>query len=152
MATSESQIKSRSRVKEKGEVFTNPREVKAMCDLIPSEIWENIDSTFLEPTCGTGNFLVEILERKLKFCKTRQDIYLALKSIYAIDIMPDNVAESKGRMKKLICEKFGREFVNWAIINRILNKNILCGDSLKIQAMWENEKMGKEREENVLQK
>ena len=119
-----------------------------MCDLIPSEIWENIDSTFLEPTCGTGNFLVEILERKLKFCKTKQDIYRALKSIYAIDIMPDNVAESKGRMKELICEKFGREFVNWAMVNRILNKNILCGDSLQIQAMWEN----KENEEGERRK
>ena len=110
-----------------------------MCDLIPSEIWENIDSTFLEPTCGTGNFLVEILERKLKLCKTKQDIYRALKSIYAIDIMPDNVAEAKVRMKELICEKFGREFVNWSSVNRILNKNILCGDSLQIQAMWEAE-------------
>lgn len=131
------QIKSRSRVKEKGEVFTNPREVKAMCDLIPSKIWENIDSTFLEPTCGTGNFLVEILERKLKLCKTKQEIYRALKSIYAIDIMSDNVAEAKVRMKGLICEKFGREFVSWTTVNRILNKNILCGDSLHIQAIWE---------------
>lgn len=110
-----------------------------MCDLIPSEIWENIDSTFLEPTCGTGNFLVEILERKLKLCKTKKDIYRALKSIYAIDIMPDNVAEAKMRMKELICENFGREFVSWATLNRILNKNILCGDSSQIQAMWEAE-------------
>ena len=110
-----------------------------MCDLIPMDIWNNIDSTFLEPTCGNGNFIVEILERKLRLCKTKQEIYRTLKSIYAIDIMPDNVAEAKVRMKELICEKFGREFVSWGTVNRILNKNIVCGDSLKIQEMWEQE-------------
>lgn len=127
-----------------------------MCDLIPSDIWNNIDSAFLEPTCGTGNFLVEILERKLKLCKTKQEIYRALKSIYAIDIMPDNVAEAKGRMKELICDKFGREFVSWTTVNRILNKNILCGDSLQIQAIWEFEEKIKgendgEKKENRVQ-
>ena len=48
------QIKSKKRVKEQAEVFTAEREVKAMCDLIPSDVWENIESTFLEPSWGTG--------------------------------------------------------------------------------------------------
>ena len=58
------QIKSRQRVTDHGEVFTAEREVNAMLDLVKQET-ERIDSTFLEPACGTGNFLVEILRRKL---------------------------------------------------------------------------------------
>ena len=58
------QVKSRERVRERGEVFTAEREVKAMCDLVKNET-ERIDSTFLEPACGDGNFLIEILRRKL---------------------------------------------------------------------------------------
>ena len=52
------QIKSRSRVKKYAEEFTAEREVKAMCDIIPSDVWDKIDSRFLEPACGTGNFLI----------------------------------------------------------------------------------------------
>lgn len=118
-------------------MFTNEREVKSMCDLISADIWKDIDSTFLEPTCGNGNFLVEILDRKLHLCNTKEDVYRALKSIYAIDIMADNIAESKQRMKKIILEKFGRDFVNWASVNRILNRNIVCGNSLEIMGGWE---------------
>lgn len=58
------QIKSKERVAEHGEVFTNEREVKAMCDLVKDET-ERIDSRVLEPACGDGNFLAEILNRKL---------------------------------------------------------------------------------------
>ena len=58
------QIKSKKRVEERGEVFTNEREVKAMCDLVSYET-NRIDSRFLEPACGDGNFLAEILRRKL---------------------------------------------------------------------------------------
>ena len=61
----ERQIKSRERVAERGEVFTAEREVNAMLDLVKQET-ERIDSRFLEPACGTGNFLVEILRRKLE--------------------------------------------------------------------------------------
>ena len=58
------QIKSKKRVAERGEVFTNEREVKAMCDLVKDET-DRIDSRFLEPACGNGNFLAEIITRKL---------------------------------------------------------------------------------------
>lgn len=60
----EEQIKSKERVAEHGEVFTNTREVNAMLDMVQSES-ERIDSRFLEPACGTGNFLAEVLRRKL---------------------------------------------------------------------------------------
>lgn len=65
----EKQTKSKDRVRDYGEVFTNEREVKAMCDLVKDET-ERIDSRFLEPACGDGNFLAEILKRKLPFIKS----------------------------------------------------------------------------------
>lgn len=72
-----------------------------------------------------------------------------LKSIFAIYIMSDNVCEAKKRIKELVCKRVGRDFVNWAIVNRILNKNLLCGDSLKIQAIWEfEEKMKGENDDS----
>lgn len=58
------QVKSKQRVADHGEVFTNPREVNAMLDMVKQET-ERIDSRFLEPACGNGNFLAEVLRRKL---------------------------------------------------------------------------------------
>lgn len=131
------QVKSKTRVKEKGEVFTNPREIKAMCDLIPQEIWQNIDSTFLEPSCGNGNFLAEILKRKLEHCKNENDISRAVKSIYAIDIMEDNVEESKSRLIELCSNKIVQYTQNFDIIatvmiecKLILDNQIVCGNAL----------------------
>lgn len=66
----EKQVKSRQRVADHGEVFTAEREVKAMCDLVKSET-ERIESRFLEPACGNGNFLAEVLRRKLAVVKSR---------------------------------------------------------------------------------
>lgn len=132
-----SQIKNKTRVRERGEVFTNPKEVKAICDLIPQEIWQNIDSTFLEPSCGNGNFLTEILERKLKYCRNEHDISRAVKSIYAIDIMEDNVKESKSRLIELCSNKIVQYTQNFDIIatvmiecKLILDNQIVCGNAL----------------------
>ena len=108
---SENQIKSRKRVAEHGEVFTAKREVNAMLDLIKEET-DRIDSRFLEPACGNGNFLVEILSRKLEAVEKQKHMWhrdrvaekmadlslLAVSSIYGIDIMQDNVDESHVRM------------------------------------------------------
>ena len=65
----EKQIKSKRRVRDYAEVFTNEREVKAMCDLIPEDMYSDLTKTFLEPACGEGVFLIEILKRKLAHCK-----------------------------------------------------------------------------------
>lgn len=125
------QIKNKQRVKEHAEVFTAEREVKAMCDLIPSEIWENIKSTFLEPACGTGNFLAEIYSRKLQYCKSEKDGLKALASIYGIDIMPDNVAESRVRLVNMFLDKFHKANT-FAYLSAlcIVNSHIICDDAL----------------------
>lgn len=72
MPKNTAQIKSRQRVKDHAELFTAEREVKAMCDLVDDEL-SRIDSNVLEPSCGNGNFLVEIYARKLKNCKDEKD-------------------------------------------------------------------------------
>lgn len=128
------QIKSKERVSKFAEVFTAEREVKAMCDLIPSDIWENINSTFLEPACGTGNFLVEIFERKLKQCGANADLgLLALQSLYGIDIQADNVEETKQRLFDMFIKHFPKAPVITGIMaTQILENNIICGNSLEI--------------------
>ena len=125
------QIKSKRRVEEFAEVFTAEREVKAMCDLIPQEVWENITSTFLEPACGTGNFLAEIYSRKLQRCKTEKDGLKALASIYGVDIQADNVAESRLRLVEMFVDKFP-ETNGFARITAlaIATNNIVCDDFL----------------------
>lgn len=134
------QIKSKQRVRERGEVFTAEREVKAMCDLIPEdEIWSDITKTFLEPACGTGNFLVEIFDRKLKYCKDEKDGLKALASIVGIDIQQDNVEESRKRLMTMYCEAFPKANEACLLLAAgILQNNIICGDSLKIMKEWAN--------------
>ena len=123
------QVKSEERVKKFGEVYTNTREINDMLDLIP-EI--TIDTTFLEPTCGNGNFVIEILKRKFDLCKKKADYIRALKSVYAIDILEDNIAECKQRVKKLY-ESYGqRENIDF-----IIDTNIFYGNSLAIMNLLE---------------
>lgn len=132
-----SQIKTKARVREHGEVFTNEREVKSMCDLIPKEVWDNIESTFLEPTCGNGNFLVEIFSRKLERCKDERDGLKALASIVGLDIQEDNVIESRKRLKDIYLSKFPN--ANGAcliMLSTILLNNIRCCDSLQQMQKW----------------
>lgn len=128
------QIKSKQRVKEHAEVFTAEREVKAMCDLIPAETWEDITSTFLEPACGTGNFLAEIYSRKLQWCKNEKDGLKALNSIYGVDIQADNVAESRLRLVEMFVDKFpeASDFVRITAL-AIATNNIICDDFLNPQ-------------------
>lgn len=130
-------IKSKARVKEFAEVFTPDFIVKDMCDLIPSEIWENIESTFLEPACGTGNFLVEIYARKLERCKDEKDGLKALASIVGIDIQQDNVDESRLRLRSMFLDKFpnANSFCLYMLAT-ILCNNIICADSLAKMQEW----------------
>ena len=146
------QVKSKQRVAEHGEVFTAEREVKAMCDLVKQET-ERVDSRFLEPACGNGNFLAEIISRKLAVCKkwykTPYDFerysVLAMTSIYGVDILRDNVEECRQRMYeiwdkayKAACKKEVNEETRVAV-RYILDKNILCGNALTLMCVDENQ-------------
>lgn len=140
MPTKSDLIKSRKRVKDHGEVYTPPHIVKDMCDLLPTEMWETPFKTFLEPCCGNGNFLVEILDRKYKVCQNAKDGLKALASVVGVDVLPDNCAETKARLLKQFCETFPE--ANETVIllaSGILENNIICGDSLKIMKEWEEE-------------
>ena len=106
---SNKQVKSKERVADHGEVFTSEREVNAMLDLVKQET-ERIESRFLEPACGNGNFLAEILKRKLEvvtklYKKNAFDweLYsiLALSSSYGVDILEDNVLECRERLLEI---------------------------------------------------
>lgn len=144
MTKEKSQIKSKQRVQERGEVFTNEREVKAMCDLVKDET-ERIESRFLEPACGDGNFLAEIVTRKLavvskRYGKSETDwekySVLAMSSVYGVDIMPDNAVECRERLFKIWERAYKTKCKNIAnddcksAVRFILSRNVLCGDAL----------------------
>ena len=138
------QVKSRKRVVDHGEVFTSEREVKAMLDLVKPET-ERIDSRFLEPACGDGNFLIEVLRRKLKtvnrkYAKSQREwerySVIAVSSIYGVDILEDNAEHCRHRLYEafdtIYMQLFGdkcKEELRRSI-NYLLAKNILWGDAL----------------------
>ncbi len=140
------QIKSKERVAAHGEVFTAEREVNAMLDLVKQET-ERIDSRFLEPACGTGNFLVKILERKLDVVKKKyrrssldfeRNSILALSSIYGVDILADNAEACRNRLFKIwnrayksICKNEVNENTQKSA-QFILERNIVCGNALSL--------------------
>lgn len=127
---SNAQIKSKERVEKFAEVFTAQREVEAMCNLIPDEMYEP-QTTYLEPTCGEGVFLLEILRRKFKRCKSRKDYSTAINSIYGMDIQADNVKVTIENIISL-CEEYFKP--SKADIETINNHIIMC-DSLKIMML-----------------
>lgn len=146
------QIKSRKRVADHGEVFTNIREVNAMLDLVKQET-ERIESRFLEPACGSGNFLIEVLNRKLdviikKYKKSQLDYerysVIAISSIYGIDILKDNVIECRNRLFNFFKTKYEKDFRNKTkeevleSVKFILTKNIVLGDALTMKDTFGN--------------
>lgn len=146
------QTKSKERVRQHGEVFTAEREVKAMCDLVKDET-ERIDSRFLEPACGDGNFLAEILMRKLAVVKRKygrshldyeKNAVLAASSIYGVDILLDNVIDCRARMfaiwdkeYKAVCKSDCNDQTREAV-KFILSRNIVCGNALTLKCVDEN--------------
>ncbi len=117
------------------EVFTPEWLVKNMCDMLERENpEEDVFSpwhTFLEPTCGDGNFIVEILHRKFKRCKCRQDYTTALKSVYGLDIQPDNIIECIRRVTEL-CQRYFKPTIQEL---QIINDHYIMCDSLKVMRM-----------------
>lgn len=145
------QVVSKQRVVDHGEVYTHPREVNAMLDLVKQET-ERIDSRFLEPACGTGNFLTEILARKLRVAASRYKrnrieyeryAVLAVSSVYGIDILLDNVLECRRRLFDLFDAEYTRLFKGdvrdecRAAVCYILERNIIHGDALTLKRVDE---------------
>ncbi|MDO5055615.1 MAG: SAM-dependent DNA methyltransferase [Pasteurella oralis] len=141
------QTKSKKRIADHGEVFTNEREVNAMLDLVADQA-TNPEKTFLEPACGTGNFLSAILARKLDAVAAKhkkiQSHYerhavLAVSSLYGIELLPDNVAECRKRLSRQFAEHYQTLYPKshnaecCRSVDFILSKNILCGDALSLK-------------------
>ena len=124
----ESLTKSKARVKELGEVFTPAALVTEMLDKLPADCWLP-DKTFLEPSCGNGNFLVQILQRKLN--NNHQPLQ-ALSTIYGVDIMKDNVVESRKRMLQIAIDGgLDWEGPDLQKSVKILKRNIRQGNTLE---------------------
>ncbi len=136
-------VKSKQRVADHGEVFTPLWMVEAMLDLVKDET-ERIDSRFLEPACGRGNFLVRILQRKLaavelKYGKSdferRHYALLALMCIYGIELLADNLAECRAYMLEILTDYLNGEASDdlHRAANYVLSQNLVHGDALTMR-------------------
>lgn len=147
----ERHIKSKQRVADFGEVLTPQWLVNAMLDLVKHET-ERIDSRFLEPACGTGNFLTEILTRKLtvvekRYRKLQLDYeryaVLAVSSFYGIDLLEDNVLECRRRLATIVQQRYTALYPKTRnpkflqTMRFILERNIICGDALTLKTVGE---------------
>ena len=136
-------VRSKQRVADHGEVFTPAWMVEAMLDMVKDET-ERIDSRFLEPACGSGNFLVQILRRKLaaverKYGKSgfeRQHYaLLALMCIYGIELLPDNIAECRANLLEVLADhlKLDGSDELYRAASYVLSQNLVHGDALKMR-------------------
>jgi hypothetical protein len=136
-------IKSKQRVDDHGEVFTPSWLVNDMLDLVKSET-ERIDSRFLEPACGSGNFLVPVLSRKLDAVDKRyrssefervQHAVLAVMSVYGIELLRDNAEECRHNLLALFCSHLGltRDDEASLAAEGILRVNVVQGDALSLK-------------------
>ena len=138
-------IKSKQRVADHGEVFTPPWLVEKMLDLVKGET-ERIDSRFLEPACGSGNFLVPILQRKLaavelKFGKSdfekRHHALLGLMCCYGIELLADNIAECRANMLEVFADYLALDASDdlYRAAFHVLSLNLVHGDAMTIRAI-----------------
>jgi type I restriction-modification system DNA methylase subunit len=137
-------IKSKKRVADHGEVFTPPWLVEAMLDLVKDET-ERIDSRFLEPACGSGNFLIRVLQRKLaaievKFRKSdfekRHYALLAVMCVYGIELLPDNIAECRANLLEVFSTYLNltESDALYRAASYALAQNLVHGDALTMRA------------------
>jgi N-6 DNA Methylase len=136
-------VKSKQRVADHGEVFTPAWMVEAMLDLVKDET-ERIDSRFLEPACGSGNFLVQILRRKLaavelKYGKSNFErqhyALLALMCIYGIELLTDNIAECRANVLEIFAEYLNLDESDelYRAASYVLSQNLVHGDALTMR-------------------
>ncbi|MCW9715581.1 hypothetical protein [Avibacterium sp. 21-594] len=162
--SNEKQIVSKKRVADHGEVYTREREVNAMLDLVAIQT-QSLSATFLEPACGTGNFLIEILRRKLavaaenyldkskrkKHVKSpsqlsyERDLILVVSSLYGIELLEDNVKACRKRLFDFAAQEYARLFPHSQktecldAIDCLLHFNIVLGDALKMEVKYPRE-------------
>ena len=136
-------IKSKQRVADHGEVFTPAWMVEAMLDLVKGET-ERIDSRFLEPACGSGNFLVRILQRKLAAVELkygasdfekRHYALLALMCSYGVELLADNIAECRANMLEIFADYLDLDESDdlYRAAFYVLSQNLIHGDALKMR-------------------
>lgn len=133
-------IKSKQRVADHGEVFTPPSMVEAMINLVKDET-DRIDSRFLEPACGSGNFLVQIFRRKLAAVQfkysysdfeKRHYALLALMCLYGIELLADNILECRENMLEVLVEDLNLDKLDdlYGAAEYVLSQNLINGDAL----------------------
>ncbi len=136
-------VKSKQRVADHGEVFTPAWMVEAMLDLVKGET-ERIDSRFLEPACGSGNFIVQVLRRKLaavelKYGKSdferRYYALLAIMCIYGIELLPDNIADCRANLLEILAGYLNLDESDdlYRAAFYVLSQNLVHGDALKMR-------------------
>ncbi|OBW91885.1 DNA methyltransferase [Gallibacterium salpingitidis] len=151
----EKQIVSKQRVTDYGEVYTREREVNAMLDLVKLQT-QSLDATFLEPACGTGNFLIEILRRKLVIAAQNyqgkgrriaprsqvsyeRDLVLSVSSLYGIELLPSNVQHCRQRLLDYAIQEYTKLFPTTikaeclATLECLLTLNIVHGNALTME-------------------
>jgi hypothetical protein len=140
-------VKSKKRVADHGEVFTPAWMVEAMLDLVKGET-DRIDSRFLEPACGNGNFLVQVLRRKLAAVELkygnseferRHYALLALMCIYGIELLPDNIADCRANLLEIFSEYLNLNPTDdlYRAASYVLSQNLVHGDAMKMLT-WDN--------------
>jgi type I restriction-modification system DNA methylase subunit len=111
--------RTQDRIDKMGEVFTPVALVNQMLDRLPADLWTDPTKTFLDNSCGDGNFLVEVLRHKIAAGSTPTQ---ALETTYGVELMPDNVRECKRRLLEIA----GNTKAHRAVVDR----NIACADAL----------------------
>lgn len=136
-------VKSKQRVADHGEVFTPAWMVEDMLNLVKGET-ERIDSRFLEPACGDGNFLVEILKRKLASVEDkygnseferRHFALFALMCLYAIELLSDNISDCRAKLLSIFTEYLKNDPANdvYRAGFYVLSQNLVHGDAMKMR-------------------
>lgn len=127
--------KARRKGKNGTQEFFTPRcLVDKMLDKLSEDAFMDFDKTMLEPSAGNGNFVIAFLERRFAYCGTVEDVVKAVSTVYAVELMQDNVDEMKCRMMNLCKEKidtFGGDDNAISQIAKIINSNIVCADFFK---------------------
>ena len=137
-------VKSKQRVADHGEVFTPAWMVEAMLDLVKDES-ERIDARFLEPACGSGNFLIKIMQRKLAAVELkygasdferRHFALLALMCVYGIELLADNIAECRANVLEVLAEHLNLDEADDLTLAAtfVLSQNLVHGDALTMRS------------------